>query len=95
MCRVKRGAPIHVNADGYDALQLTFGGESALPVALDLNTVTVAVVDDSDHTLVAQATIASDGKPVQPDGGHFILRGVKQQAQISAQADGYLPKQRL
>ena len=89
--RVKQDAVIQVSADGYDARSLGFGGETVLPVALEPNTVTVAAVDGDDNSPIGHAVLSNDGHALQPSGDRFVLRGVKQQTQLTAQADGYLP----
>lgn len=90
--RVKHDATVQVSADGYEPRSLSFGGENTLQVVLEPNTVAVVALDESERSPIGHAVLSNDGHVVLPSGdGRFILRGVKQQAQISVQADGYLP----
>ncbi len=93
--RVTHDATVQVSADGYEPLSLSFGGENTLQVILEPNTVAVVALDESERSPIGHAVLSKEGLAVQPSGdGRFILRGVKQQAQFSIQADGYLPATR-
>ncbi len=89
--RLSQGEAILVRADGYEEQRLVFDDRLSPDISLAPNTVTASVVDQSDGSMIAQAWLRLAAQDAPGSQGQFVLRGLKQQAELSVFADGYLP----
>jgi hypothetical protein len=88
--RLKKQAPVVAVAPGYMPASADFDGQTQVALALQPNSISVAVNDRATNKPLANATVQLDGVSIVADAeGRAVLRRVKPGSSIRVTAQGY------